>query len=329
MKVPAGWKSGFVSPQVNTKLKKSKLLNSRVMVADMEEITTSFTEIELNYPQSYETLPELPPINLENTKITILEEFDYDGVDTGGMFNWIYSLNTKGSSPIGGYVYQMYNNFNINTPESETTTVLASQQNRLAYQGAGNAYFILGDACSTRIKVADDGNIYPPANLYGLSNDINSEAGTGVPPSAGSDFWISQKNKVVLKTDNLDINYLYGIYMEWDIGNNVSVNQSMRQLYLNADLEESYSGTINEYVGIDHDASGFTVGENTTEAHFIKNTADMPITTAGGLTFTNSLPAYADDTAAGIGGLATGQIYQTDGTGVAPLNAVGILMIKQ
>lgn len=40
-------------------------------------------------------------------------------------------------------------------------------------------------------------------------------------------------------------------------------------------------------------------------------------------------PAYADDTAAGIGGLTSGRVYQTNGTGAAPLNVPGIVMIKQ
>ena len=40
-------------------------------------------------------------------------------------------------------------------------------------------------------------------------------------------------------------------------------------------------------------------------------------------------PSYADDTAAGVGGLTIGQVYQTSGAGAAPLNAAGILMIKQ
>lgn len=39
--------------------------------------------------------------------------------------------------------------------------------------------------------------------------------------------------------------------------------------------------------------------------------------------------AYADDAAAGVGGLTTGEIYQTSGAGAAPLNVAGILMIKQ
>lgn len=41
------------------------------------------------------------------------------------------------------------------------------------------------------------------------------------------------------------------------------------------------------------------------------------------------LPIYADDAAAGAGGLVQNQLYQTDGTGAAPLNVAGIVMIKQ
>ena len=43
----------------------------------------------------------------------------------------------------------------------------------------------------------------------------------------------------------------------------------------------------------------------------------------------SNLPSYDDDTAAGVGGLTAGMIYMTTGSGSAPLNAAGILMIKQ
>ncbi len=39
--------------------------------------------------------------------------------------------------------------------------------------------------------------------------------------------------------------------------------------------------------------------------------------------------SFANDTAAGAGGITSGTLYQTDGTGAAPLNVAGILMIKQ
>lgn len=43
----------------------------------------------------------------------------------------------------------------------------------------------------------------------------------------------------------------------------------------------------------------------------------------------NTMTKYADDAAAGVGGLAAGDMYVTDGTGAAPLNIAGILMVKQ
>jgi len=42
-----------------------------------------------------------------------------------------------------------------------------------------------------------------------------------------------------------------------------------------------------------------------------------------------SLPYYADDAAAALGGLTIGMTYQTDGTGANPLNVPGIMMVKQ
>lgn len=44
---------------------------------------------------------------------------------------------------------------------------------------------------------------------------------------------------------------------------------------------------------------------------------------------TLTLASYDDDAAAGTGGLAAGDMYQTTGSGAAPLNAAGIVMIKQ
>jgi hypothetical protein len=44
--------------------------------------------------------------------------------------------------------------------------------------------------------------------------------------------------------------------------------------------------------------------------------------------FTN-LDEYADDAAAIAGGIVSGELYQTDGTGAAPLNVAGIVMVAQ
>ncbi|MDF1690720.1 MAG: hypothetical protein P1U35_14105 [Cycloclasticus sp.] len=41
------------------------------------------------------------------------------------------------------------------------------------------------------------------------------------------------------------------------------------------------------------------------------------------------LDSFADDAAAGSDGYEAGDLYQTTGTGAAPLNVAGIVMIKQ
>ena len=58
------------------------------------------------------------------------------------------------------------------------------------------------------------------------------------------------------------------------------------------------------------------------------NTQHVEFVSTGGVNL-NSLGSYADDAAAGAAGVPQNGLYQTDGTGVAPLNVAGIVMIKQ
>jgi len=58
------------------------------------------------------------------------------------------------------------------------------------------------------------------------------------------------------------------------------------------------------------------------------NVQHVEFVSTGGVNL-NSLGSYADDAAAGAGGVPQFGLYQTDGTGVAPLNVAGIVMIKQ
>ena len=55
---------------------------------------------------------------------------------------------------------------------------------------------------------------------------------------------------------------------------------------------------------------------------------NAPIKTAGGMTFSNGLPSYADDAAAGAAGLTAGQLFQTNGADPS-LPVAGVVMIKQ
>lgn len=63
------------------------------------------------------------------------------------------------------------------------------------------------------------------------------------------------------------------------------------------------------------------------------NFAANTMTCGGGFTGNTmtlvSVPAYQNDIDAAAGGLGTGDLYQTNGSGVSPLNVAGILMVKQ
>ena len=92
------------------------------------------------------------------------------------------------------------------------------------------------------------------------------------------------------------------------------------------------------YMGLD-DFTGFTITPYGTGLvdPYIGTSIFLVKSTSGNDVFkiapngriTELLPAYADDSAAGAAGLSTGDVYQTDGTGSAPLNVAGIRMIKQ
>ena len=94
------------------------------------------------------------------------------------------------------------------------------------------------------------------------------------------------------------------------------------QLYLSLDDVTGYTitptgtGLVDPYLG--------------TSIFLVKNTSGNDIfKVAPSGRITEILPAYADDAAAGVAGLTAGDVYQTDGTGAAPLNVAGIRMIKQ
>lgn len=72
---------------------------------------------------------------------------------------------------------------------------------------------------------------------------------------------------------------------------------------------------------------GDDVGVNNGTNIFVDDIAETITLTASHISA--PLSAYADDADAGTNGVVTGELYQTDGTGSAPLNIAGIVMIKQ
>jgi hypothetical protein len=96
-------------------------------------------------------------------------------------------------------------------------------------------------------------------------------------------------------------------------------------------IEQDYGGTItlsaSKGIVLDTLAPGGSIYMDVAS----NTTIDSPIIAfANNNTFSiDTLPAFADDAAAALGGLVTNRVYQTDGTGAAPLNVPGIVMIKQ
>ena len=104
-------------------------------------------------------------------------------------------------------------------------------------------------------------------------------------------------------------------------------------------------GAGNEILGIYNEGYGrtiFTVDGNNgfewntdvTDSHNFSSTTKMSLTAEGELTIDTlkvvSLPAYEDEAAAVVAGLATGQLYQTTGTGSGSLfSEAGVVMVKQ
>lgn len=98
-------------------------------------------------------------------------------------------------------------------------------------------------------------------------------------------------------------------------------------------IENGDGVNITNEIRIQDDNNGIRLRTNETAV----STATIAMTTTGGVSLISldadfydiTLQSFADDAAAGTGGLVTGNLYQTNGLGAAPLNVAGIVMIKQ
>ena len=73
----------------------------------------------------------------------------------------------------------------------------------------------------------------------------------------------------------------------------------------------------------------FSCDSTATHSTTVANEFKVGLNAVSGRMTIDNLPAFADDAAAGVGGLTVGMMYQTDGTALNPLNVAGIMMIKQ
>jgi len=196
------------------------------------------------------------------------------------------------------------------------------------------------------------GNGYIDAVYTTASNGISEMLLT---ESSGTPF-------VVLQTQDSGVTYQNSIQIN---DNAIDLQQStiggtLNQITLNATTESSIMRTLTSLgdfaeistsystansspqINLYIDSASTIFNEILINKNFIRIYTDDSITSneiqvyPNGDTLISALrinlsntPAFADDVAAGAGGLVLGDIYETDGTGAAPLNVAGILMRKQ
>ena len=107
------------------------------------------------------------------------------------------------------------------------------------------------------------------------------------------------------------------------------INQSNDSISIHSRALDPGAGAVTGDAGSIFMRSGDGLGQLWVKTLDTASTGWTPVLQQKGNTGGAVIPAYDDDTAAGVGGLTAGDIYQTTGSGAAPLNAAGILMVKQ
>ncbi len=225
----------------------------------------------------------------------------------------------------------------------------------------GNAVFLFGETSGADFSIADGnqgtifrqlltGFLFSRGNtLSGLNRTIDINEVDGITITAGNASNIlsrlqllenSSTYQFVDPTNNrtgqlqLASNYLQLQFN--DTANDVrvqgdyNVNGYTLTVIKPVAAGDSSTVTVTDTTIILEINDGVTAGslEVTNNKVVLKSGVSEKIGVENDETFINC-NAYADDAAAGAAGLTTGQIYQTNGSGAAPLNVAGIMMIKQ
>ncbi len=160
---------------------------------------------------------------------------------------------------------------------------------------------------------------------YGLKGSVNTYTNTagdfgyiglltqGGSPGLGNVINFSTGESVALALQN------NGLFI--DVHDSTSDSYSQSASSTTFALKNTISGIEH---GISQSAGAVTIGNISGG-----NNTKISIDDVNEHITISNLPAYDDDTAAGVGGLTAGMVYMTTGSGSAPLNAAGILMIKQ
>jgi len=169
-------------------------------------------------------------------------------------------------------------------------------------------------------------------NLTGQINLTGAIVASGDISGAGVTGTITVTTPTLVATDiqdNATLNGTAGQYLRKSAANALTW-ETVADPTLSSVLTSGNTATNNITLTGDISCTNITISTQSqaqryiasdyVEGSYLKGTSGVPLKVPG-------IDAYANDAAAGA--LATGDVYMTDGTAVAPLNVAGILMVKQ
>ena len=276
------------------------------------------------------------------------------GVDTpSGRQITISSTGSGGgtTTPAGSNSTIQYNNagafgadFNFTRDPSTTSTLIGHNTNDTKFELDNAAMgFIDGAAIS---RSYDSGN-----KNVGTTIGQNSISGEYSATLVALDLLTGQITRVTAEENVAELLWSDNAFALPTIENNINVNEfAIIATFDNsskvAELKLDGSASTIKFTDITAaETTKITVDSNITfefpggEAYTFPNadgSTDQILATdgAGQLSWETPsipsiIPAYDDDAVAGTAGLATGDIYQTTGAAVNPLNVAGMMMVKQ
>ena len=245
-------------------------------------------------------------INLiEGTGVTIT------GVNNPTNNRVDYTINASGGgSPAGSNTQIQYNNagaFGADAGFTRTSTGVTNISstfggNTLGYKLSNNVLFA-GISGSVLNYTGGDGT-------FGI---------TGMVKEAGA-------SPAVISL----LQYVSGSFSHFHLGENnaeMSVSHGTGQTVIDMDTESGFSiltSLSGVQDGLELDTHVLTLGSLSGG-----NGTGITIDDANEQITIGNIKAYDDDAAAGTAGLSAGMLYMTTGSGAAPLNVAGILMVKQ
>ncbi len=210
-----------------------------------------------------------------------------------GQEFWVRVRNSSGSDIIDGQVVY------ISGAQGQEPTVELAQANSV------NTSFTLGVATHTI-----ENNSFGYITIAGRINGVNT--------TGGAENW-NDGDEVYLSATTLG-----GL-------TNIKPNSPNADVTIGTVINAANNGsllvTVTEPTSI-NDITEINVTAPNNNDVLQYNSSTSVWENRSSLKLTN-VPSFQDDASAGVGGLTAGDVYQTSGAGAAPLNAAGILMIKQ